>query len=89
MLAVVSNPTLIESMINSLELSYNLVVWFSKNMMVPNCDVDDEMPQDAIRRMGAGFIRPVEEPLVADREEQCSTQVEPSSSQHQQARAIE
>jgi hypothetical protein len=24
------------------------------------CDVDDEIPQDAIRRMGMGFIRPIE-----------------------------
>ena len=43
------------------------------------------MPQDAIGRMGAGFIRPVEEPLMVDQEELCSTHVEPSSSQHQQA----
>jgi hypothetical protein len=32
------------------------------------CDVDDEIPQDAIRRMGMGFIRPIEGHLVADRE---------------------
>src|SRR3954467_4336270 len=43
------------------------------------------MPQDAIGRMGVGYIRPVEEPLIADREELCSTQVEPSSSQPQHA----
>jgi len=30
------------------------------------CDVDDEMPQEAIGRMGAGFICPIEEPLMAD-----------------------
>jgi hypothetical protein len=30
------------------------------------CDVDDEIPQDAIRRMGMGFIRPIEGHLVAD-----------------------
>src|SRR4051812_43101059 len=41
------------------------------------------MPQDAIGRMGVGYIRPIEEPLMADREELCSTQVEPSSSQPQ------
>ena len=31
--------------------------------------------------MGVGFYRPVEEPLVAEREGQCSIQVEPSSTQ--------
>ena len=36
---------------------------------VDACDADDEMPQDAIGRMGVGYIRPVEEPLMADREE--------------------
>ncbi len=40
---------------------------------VDACDADDEMPQDAIGRMGVGYIRPVEEPLMADREELCST----------------
>ena len=49
------------------------------------CDADVEIPQDAIRRMGVGFFHPIEEPLVADREGQCSTQVEPSSAQDQQA----
>src|SRR3954466_1165833 len=47
------------------------------------------MPQDAIGRMGVGYMCPVEEPLMADREELCSTQVEPSSSQHQQAPSTE
>ena len=50
---------------------------------VDACDADDEMPQDAIGRMGVGYIRSIEEPLMADREELCSTQVEPSSSQDQ------
>ena len=45
---------------------------------------DDEIPPDAIGRMGVGFFRPIEGHLVADREELCSTQVEPSSTQHQQ-----
>jgi hypothetical protein len=49
------------------------------------CDVDDEIPLDAIRRMGVGFIRPIERYIVADQEELCSTQVEPSSTQVQQA----
>ena len=44
---------------------------------------DAEIPQDTIGRMGVGFIRPIEGHLVADREELCSTQVEPSSSQTQ------
>ena len=44
-------------------------------------DVDDLIPQEAIRRMGVGFFRPVEDTLVVDREGQCSTQVEPSSTQ--------
>ena len=49
------------------------------------CDVGDAIPSEAIRRMGVGFFRPVEEPLVADREGQCSTQVEPSSTQENHA----
>ena len=49
------------------------------------CDVGDEMPQEAIGRMGVGFFRPIEGHLVADREGLCSTQVEPSSSQAPQA----
>ena len=44
------------------------------------CDVGDEIPPQAIRRMGVGFILPIEEPLVAEGEGQCSTQVEPSPS---------
>ena len=42
-------------------------------------NVDVEIPQDAIRRMGVGFFRPIEGHLLADREGLCSTQVEPSS----------
>ena len=42
------------------------------------CDVGDEIPPQAIRRMGIGHILPIEEPLVAEGEGQCSTQVEPS-----------
>ena len=42
------------------------------------CDVGDEIPPQAIRRMGIGHILPIEEPLVAEEEGQCSTQVEPS-----------
>jgi hypothetical protein len=38
-----------------------------------------------IRRMGVGFIRPIEGHLVADREGVCSTQVETSSTQVHQA----
>ena len=56
---------------------------------VDGCDVDVEMPHEAIGRMGVGFHRPIEEPLMADREELCSTQVEPSSSHHQQASTSE
>ena len=41
-------------------------------------DVGDEIPPQAIRRMGIGQILPIEEPLVAEGEGQCSTQVEPS-----------
>ena len=37
------------------------------------CDVDDEMPHQAIRRMGVGFYHPAEEPLVVEGEGQCST----------------
>src|SRR3954468_23777504 len=39
--------------------------------------------------MGVGYIRPIEEPLMADREELCSTRVEPSSSQPQHAPSTE
>ncbi|KAM0916349.1 hypothetical protein ACQ4PT_010232 [Festuca glaucescens] len=46
---------------------------------------DDEIPQDAIVRMGTGFHLPIEGHGVAPREGLCSTQVEPSSSQTQQA----
>lgn len=42
------------------------------------CDVGDEIPPQAIRRMGVGQILPIEEPLVVEGEGQCSTQVEPS-----------
>lgn len=52
------------------------------------CDADVEIPQDAIRRMVVGFFRPIEEPLVVDRERQFSTQVEPSSTQAQHAPTI-
>src|SRR3954469_67944 len=48
-------------------------------------DVGDEIPPEAIRRMGVGHVLPVEEPLVAEGEGQCSTQVEPSPPQDQQA----
>ena len=48
-------------------------------------NVDVEIPQDAIRRMGVGFFHPIEGHLLADREELCSTQVEPSSTQENQA----
>ena len=43
------------------------------------CDVGDEIPPQAIRRMGIGLL-PIEEPLVAEGEGQCSTQVDPSPS---------
>jgi hypothetical protein len=48
---------------------------------VVSCDVDDEIPREAIGRMGVGFFRPIEGHLVTDWEGLCSTQVEPSSSQ--------
>ena len=45
------------------------------------CDVGDEIPPQAIRRMGVGFILPIEDPLVAEEEGQCSSHVEPSPTQ--------
>ena len=52
----------------------------------PNVSSEDvEMPHEAIGRMGVGFFRPIEGHLVADRDGLCSTQVEPSSSQDNQA----
>jgi hypothetical protein len=50
---------------------------------------DDEGPYDAIEKMGVGFFRPVETHRDAGREESSSTQVEPSSSQVQQAPNVE
>src|ERR1041385_8078453 len=47
--------------------------------------VDDEIPPQAIIRMGVGHILPIEEPLVVEGEGQCSTHVEPSSSKDQQS----
>ena len=49
--------------------------------LITNCDVSDEIPPQAIIRMGVGYILPIEEPLVAEGEGQCSTQVEPSPTQ--------
>ena len=49
------------------------------------CDVSDEIPPQAIRRMGVGQILPIEEPLVVEGEGQCSTQVEPSPTLDPQA----
>jgi hypothetical protein len=49
------------------------------------CDVGEEIRPQAIRRMGVGHLIPMEEHLLAEEEGLCSTQVEPSSSQAQQA----
>ena len=49
------------------------------------CDVGDEIPPQAIRRMGVGHLIPIEGHLLVEGEGLCSTQVEPSSSQAQQA----
>jgi len=46
-----------------------------------SCDVGDEIPPQAIRRMGVGHILPTEEPLVAEGEGQSSIQVDPSPTQ--------
>jgi hypothetical protein len=48
-------------------------------------DVGDEIPPQAIRKMGVGHLIPIEEHLLAEGEGLCSTQVEPSPSQAQQA----
>jgi hypothetical protein len=48
-----------------------------------SCDVGDAIPSDAIGRMGIGFFRPVEEPLMAEREGPSSTVALPSLSQVQ------
>ena len=45
------------------------------------CDVGGEIPPQAIRRMGVGFILTIEEPLVAEGEGKCSTLVKPSPTQ--------
>jgi hypothetical protein len=45
------------------------------------CDVSDKIPPRAIRRMGVGYLIPIEEHLLAEGEGLCSTQVEPSPSQ--------
>jgi hypothetical protein len=49
------------------------------------CDVGDEIPPRSIRRMGVGHLIPIEEHLLAEGEGLCSTQVDPSPSQAQQA----
>jgi hypothetical protein len=48
------------------------------------CDVGDEIPPRAIRRMGVGHLIPIKEHLLAEGEGLCSTQVEPSPSQDPQ-----
>ena len=48
-------------------------------------DVGDEIPPEAIIRMGVGQILTVEESLVVEGEGQCSTNVDPSPPQDQQA----
>jgi hypothetical protein len=48
-------------------------------------DVGDEIPPQAIRRMGVGHLIPIEEHLLEEGEGLCSTQVEPSPSQVPQA----
>jgi hypothetical protein len=45
------------------------------------CDVGDEIPPRAIRRMCVGHLIPIQEHLLAEGEGLCSTQVEPSPSQ--------
>jgi hypothetical protein len=49
------------------------------------CDVGDKIPPHAIRRMGVGHLIPIEELLLMEGKGLCSTQVEPSPSQTQQA----
>jgi hypothetical protein len=49
------------------------------------CDVGDEIPPQAIRRMGVGHLIPIEGHLLVKGEGLCSTQVEPSPSQAPQA----
>ena len=48
-------------------------------------EIGDEIHLHAIRRMGVGHFLPVEAPLVAQGEGQCSTHVEPSPTQDPQA----
>ena len=58
------------------------------------CDVGDEIPPQAIRRMGIGQILPIEEPFMAEEEGQCSTQVgtsptlDPHASEEQRVKAL-
>jgi hypothetical protein len=49
------------------------------------CDVGDEIPPQAIRRMGVGHLIPIEEHILTEGEGLCSIQVESSPSQAQQA----
>ena len=77
-------------MIKPRGLSLSCSVEFEENdgpqVAQPNVSSEDvEIPQEAIGRMGVGFFCPIEGHLVADQEELCSTQVEPFSSQHNQA----
>jgi hypothetical protein len=60
-------------------------VQLEKVEQVGICVASVEIPPQAIGRMGVGFYRPIEGHLVAEGEGLCSTHVEPSLSQYQQA----
>jgi hypothetical protein len=47
-------------------------------------DVGDEIPPQAIRRMGVGFFQSIEGHRLAEGEGQCSTQLDPSPAEHPQ-----
>ncbi|KAK1666697.1 hypothetical protein QYE76_054856 [Lolium multiflorum] len=87
------NKTPYEILTGTSLISHTSSVRFEENdgSQVGQVDVcaGDEIPQDAIVRMGVGFFRPIEGHGVASREGLCSTTVEPSSSQHQQTPSLE
>jgi len=91
LLVMLQTPTRIESTTSPPDLLKNLVTWSLMNIMAPKWGqsdlivVDDEISPQAIRRIGVGQILPIEEPLVVEGERQCSTHVEPSPPQDQQA----
>src|SRR4051812_27380330 len=86
LLVMLQTLMLTVSSINPRDLLRRRVTWSLMRITAPKWSkvalvIGDEIPPQAIIRMAVGFILPIEEPLVAEGEGQCSTQVEPSPTQ--------